>query len=67
VHLVFVIKYRRSVLTGEHLSRMEAVCLGVAEKMGFQLLELVMVPGSQLPPLQPRGVAHRAALPAAAA
>ena len=39
VHLVFVIKYRRSVLTGEHLSRWEAVCLGVAEKMGFQLLE----------------------------
>ena len=39
VHLVFVIKYRRAVLAAEHLERMEAVCLGVAEKMGFQLLE----------------------------
>lgn len=39
VHLVFVVKYRRAVLAAEHLERMEAVCLGVAEKMGFQLLE----------------------------
>jgi putative transposase len=39
VHLVFVVKYRRRILAGEHLARMEAVCRGVAEKMGFQVLE----------------------------
>lgn len=40
VHLVFVVKYRRKVLTGPAVDRMREVCLGVAEKMGFQLLEL---------------------------
>lgn len=40
VHLVFVVKYRRKVLSGPALDRMQEVCLGVAEKMGFQLLEL---------------------------
>lgn len=39
VHLVFVIKYRRRILDARHLARMEAVCLSVAEKMGFQMLE----------------------------
>lgn len=39
VHLVFVVKYRHRILDAQHLARMEAVCLGVAEKMGFQLLE----------------------------
>jgi putative transposase len=38
--LVFVVKYRRKVLTGPAVDRMREVCLGVAEKMGFQLLEL---------------------------
>jgi putative transposase len=40
VHLVFVVKYRRKILSGPALDRMREVCLGVAEKMGFQLLEL---------------------------
>ena len=40
VHLVFVVKYRRKALSGAELDRMQEVCLGVAEKMGFQLMEL---------------------------
>ena len=40
VHLVFVVKYRRKALSGAALDRMQEVCLGVAEKMGFQLMEL---------------------------
>lgn len=39
VHLVFVVKYRRQLLTAPALARMEAVCRRVAEKMGFQVLE----------------------------
>jgi putative transposase len=40
VHLVFVVKYRRKALSGAALDRMHRVFLGVAEKMGFQLMEL---------------------------
>ena len=40
VHLVFVVKYRRKALSDAALDRMQEVCLGVAEKMGFQLMEL---------------------------
>ena len=40
VHLVFVVKYRRKALSGAALDRMQEVCLGVAEKMGFHLMEL---------------------------
>jgi putative transposase len=35
-----VVKYRRKALSGAALDRMREVCMGVAEKMGFQLLEL---------------------------
>jgi hypothetical protein len=38
--LIFVVKYRRKALSGAALDRMQEVCLGVAEKMGFQLMEL---------------------------
>ena len=37
---MFVVKYRRKVLNGAAIDRMHEVCLGVAEKMGFQLMEL---------------------------
>lgn len=40
VHLVFVVKYRCKALSGVAIDRMREVCLGVAEKIGFQLLEL---------------------------
>ena len=40
VHLVFVVKDRIKALIGAALHRMQEVCLGVAEKMGFQLMEL---------------------------
>lgn len=39
VHLVFVTRYRKKILEARHLSTMEATCLRVAEKMGFQILE----------------------------
>ena len=35
-----MVKYRRKALSGAALDRMQEVCLGVAEKMGFQLMEL---------------------------
>jgi hypothetical protein len=38
--LAFVVKDRRKALIGAALHRMQEVCLGVAEKMGFQLMEL---------------------------
>ena len=38
-HLVFATKYRKRILEGKHLTRMHSVCIRVAEKSGFQLLE----------------------------
>ena len=39
VHLVFATKYRKRILESKHLARMHSVCIHVAEKSGFQLLE----------------------------
>ena len=39
-HLVFATKYRKRILEGKHLTPMHSVCIRVAEKSGFQLLEL---------------------------
>ena len=39
VHLVFATKYRKRILEAKHLTRMHSVCISVAEKGGFQLLE----------------------------
>jgi hypothetical protein len=38
--LAFVSKCRKKSLSNAALERMHGVCLGVAEKMGFQLMEL---------------------------
>ena len=38
-HLVFATKYRKRILEGKHLTPMHSVCIRVAEKSGFQLLE----------------------------
>lgn len=40
VHLVFTTKYRRKLLSQEHISHMKEVCSGLGEKMEFTLLEL---------------------------
>ncbi len=39
-HLVFVTKYRRKVLSSEHIEYLKEVCTGVANKMGFKLIQL---------------------------
>ena len=39
VHLVFATRYRKRILESNHLARMHSVCIRVAEKSGFQLLE----------------------------
>ena len=38
-HLVFATKYRKRIMEGKHLTRIHSVCIRVAEKSGFQLLE----------------------------
>jgi len=38
-HLVFATKYRKRILEDKHLTPMHYVCIRVAEKSGFQLLE----------------------------
>ena len=38
-YLVFATKYRKRILEGKHLTPMHSVCIRVAEKSGFQLLE----------------------------
>ncbi|ELS04527.1 transposase [Xenococcus sp. PCC 7305] len=40
VHLVFVTKYRKKILSSEHIEFIEEVCTGVAKKMGFKLIQL---------------------------
>ena len=40
VHLVFVTKYRRGVLTGEHLDALRAVFAGVCADFGAELVEM---------------------------
>jgi putative transposase len=40
VHLVFVTKYRRGVLTGEHLGTLREVFASVGADFGAQLVEL---------------------------
>jgi putative transposase len=39
VHLVFVIKYRRGVLTGEHLGTLREVFASVCADFGAELVE----------------------------
>ena len=39
VHLVFATRYHKRILESNHLARMHSVCIRVAEKSGFQLLE----------------------------
>jgi putative transposase len=40
VHLVFVTKYRRGVLTGEHLDVLRSVFAGVCADFGAELVEM---------------------------